>query len=170
MMYVCAVVMIAATLTYMQVYYPMLVLGIIGAGGVFSGTNPSYTQYELNHHLKTSQSKFVITEPEISQNIIGAALDCQIPQSSIWIFDVHQQHVASGFKSWLELLRHGEKDWVRFDDEETSKNTTAARLFSSGTTGLPKAANLSHYNLVSQHTLVDEIDQRPYTVSHIDSF
>lgn len=53
-------------------------------------------------------------------------------------------------------MKHGEKDWVRFDDKKTAQSTTAARLFSSGTTGLPKAATLTHYNFVAQHTLVHE--------------
>lgn len=54
---------------------------------------------------------------------------------------------------------------MRFDDEKTSRNTTAARLFSSGTTGLPKAAVISHYNLIAQHTLVQEVDNKPWDVS-----
>ncbi|OAP55592.1 hypothetical protein AYL99_10565 [Fonsecaea erecta] len=54
------------------------------------------------------------------------------------------------------------RDWIRFDDEQVSKRTTAARLFSSGTTGLPKAAALSHYNLIAQHTLVNETQPIPY--------
>ena len=95
---------------------------------------------------------------------MAAAKECAIPQSNIWIFDVLGNPLPSGYKSWNELLTHGENDWVRFDDEETCKNTTAARLFSSGTTGLPKAAVLSHYNFIAQHTLVHEIAPTPWRV------
>ena len=139
-------------------------MGIIAAGGVFAGTNPSYTPFELTHHIKTAKSRFLITEPEMLPNILTAAKECEIPESSIWIFDVLGQAIPKGFRSWKELLKHGEKDWVRFDDEKLSKQTTAARLFSSGTTGLPKAAVISHYNLVAQHTLVHEYKTKPWRV------
>jgi acyl-coenzyme A synthetase/AMP-(fatty) acid ligase len=104
------------------------------------------------------------------QNALAAAKECGIPDSKIWIFDVLGQQIPTGFKSWKELLTHGEKDWVRFDDEKTCKETTAARLFSSGTTGLPKAAVISHHNLISQHTLVHEYKQKPWRVSNSQSF
>lgn len=76
-----------------------------------------------------------------------------------------QKNIPLGYRTWRELLGHGEEDWVRFDDEELCRTTPAARLFSSGTTGLPKAADLSHQNLIAQHTLVHEIDKRPYQAS-----
>jgi acyl-coenzyme A synthetase/AMP-(fatty) acid ligase len=108
----------------------------------------------------------LITEPEMLKSIQAAAKETGIPESRIWIFDVLGQRIPAGFKSWKALLEHGEKDWVRFDDEKTSQNTTAARLFSSGTTGLPKAAVLSHYNLIAQHTLVHEYKQKDWVVSN----
>jgi acyl-CoA synthetase (AMP-forming)/AMP-acid ligase II len=149
----------------------MLFLGIIAAGGVFAGTNPSYTPFELVHHIRTSHTKFLITEPEILPAILAAADECSIPTSNIWIFDVLRQPIPAGFRSWDALMQHGEKDWVRFNDAEISKKTTAARLYSSGTTGPPKAATLTHHNLISQHTLVHEVTRKPYPVRrsrHID--
>jgi acyl-CoA synthetase (AMP-forming)/AMP-acid ligase II len=143
----------------------MLVLGIIAAGGIFAGTNPAYTQYELVHHIKTSKTRFLISEPEILDAIVAAAKECDIPTSNIWIFDILGQAVPRGFRSWNELLQYGEEDWERFDDLETAKNTTATRLFSSGTTGLPKAAELSHYNIIAQHVMVYEARERSYDVS-----
>jgi len=142
----------------------MLFLGILAAGAVFAGTNPAYTQFELTHHFKTSCTKFVITEPDIKSAVLAAARNCDIPQSNIWIFDTQDEPIPVGFKSWKKLMDHGQKDWVHFDDEQISKSTTAALLFSSGTTGLPKAAALSHYNLIAQHTLVFEFKRVPYEV------
>ncbi|KAL2065067.1 hypothetical protein VTL71DRAFT_4207 [Oculimacula yallundae] len=150
--------------SFNDIYYPILFLGIIAAGGVFAGTNPSYTQFELVHHIKTAKTTFLITETEnnMHENAVAAAKECGIPDSKVWIFDALGNPVPQGFRSWKELLGHGEKDWVRFDDEKTCKETTAARLFSSGTTGLPKAAVLSHYNFIAQHTLVHEISRKTW--------
>ena len=142
----------------------MIFLAIVGAGGVFTGTNPSYTQFELSHHIKTAKAKFLISEPEILNNLLSAAEDNKVPRSNIWIFNTQGQSLPDGFRSWRELLTHGEADWVRFNDLETCKTTTAARLFSSGTTGLPKAAEISHRNLIAQHTLVYEAQPQPYQV------
>ena len=133
--------------------YPMLFLSIIGAGGIFTGTNPAYTTHELVHHIRTSKAQFLITEPEMLDNALVAAKTSGIPNSNILIFNVLGQAVPEGFRSWETLLDASEADWVRFNDLEATRTTEAARFFSSGTTGLPKAVRMSHYNLVAQHTL-----------------
>lgn len=142
----------------------MLVLAIVGAGGIFTGSNPSYSHGELAHHCRTAEVKFVISEPEILDSMLLAAKEVGIPQQRIWVFDVHGQKLPSDMKSWNELLKCGEADWIRFDDLKTAQETTAARLFSSGTTGLPKAVTITHYNLVAQHELAYEASSRKYSV------
>ena len=58
--------------SFNSIYYPILILSIIGAGYVFTGTNPSYTQTELNHAIKIAKVKLVISEPEILANVESA--------------------------------------------------------------------------------------------------
>ena len=145
-----------------DIIYPMLVLGTIGAGGIYTGTNPSYTPHELTHHFRTSGTEFIITEPEMLKTVTIAAEECRIPRKNILILNVLGQPIPQGFSSWETLMNHGEAEWERFDNLETAKTTEAARLFSSGTTGLPKAVMLSHHNLIAQHTLVYDGDKRDF--------
>ena len=58
---------------------------------------------------------------------------------------------SSEERSLCDLLEHGESDWIRFQDEDFAKNAPAAIYSTSGTSGLPKAAILSHYSLVCHH-------------------
>ncbi|KAF2233529.1 acetyl-CoA synthetase-like protein [Viridothelium virens] len=141
-----------------SIYYPIIVLGIIAFGGIFAGTNPAYTPFELKHHLKTARAKFLVAEPEILDSLRKAAKEVDIPDSRIVLLDEGRQAgdaetISKHFRSWRTLMSHGEEDWVSFNDEKTQSTTEAARLFSSGTTGLPKAAMISHRNFVVQHTV-----------------
>lgn len=81
-------------------------------------------------------------------NVLKAAETCGISERNIFAFDSRGQTVPPGFKTWTSLMSHGEVDWERFDDRATCERTPAARLFSSGTTGLPKALDTTHYNFV----------------------
>ena len=134
----------------------------MAAGGVYAGTNPAYTAHELAHALSTSKARFVLSAPELIKPVLKAAETAGLPNDRVVVFNPHGEPGLEGHLGWGDLLKHGERDWVRFDDLETAKGTTAALLFSSGTTGLPKAAMLSHYNFVAQHTLVYEAPPRPY--------
>jgi long-subunit acyl-CoA synthetase (AMP-forming) len=132
-------------LSFNDIYYSMAFLGIVAAGGVFAGTNPSHTVYELAHSWKTAEAKALIVEPELLPNALKAAEEIGLPRERIFVFDHRtpldeevtgpEEGNWGGLKSWRELMRYGERDWERWDDEERSKETTAARLFSSGTTG-----------------------------------
>lgn len=165
----------------------MAFLGILSFGGIFAGVNPSHTPYELTHAFKTADVKALIVEPELLPNALKAAAQADIPRSRIFVFDHHTpvtilwrasdvwgeglggEERWGGCCSWRCLMNHGEIQWERWDDERRSKDTVAARLFSSGTTGLPKAVEMTHYNFIAQHTMVLEWKPRDYEVRYTSS-
>lgn len=73
----------------------------------------------------------------------------------------------SNHRSWRTLLKHGEEDWIRFDDEKTQTETVAQLYYTSGTTGLPKCAMTTHRNLVAEHQLFFEANPRSYPIKLI---
>ena len=159
--------------SFNSIYYPIIVLGILGCGASSTGTNPSYTSYELTYAIRSCQAKLIICDSDVlGESLTTAAKECGVPLEKILALDTiplssPAQPSIKGFNSWRTLLSHGAEDWIRFDDEQTCKTTTALLFFSSGTTGLPKLTQLSHYNLIAQHTLVFEHYKRPYALRRL---
>ena len=148
----------------------MLFLGIIGAGGRFTGSNPGYTHSELRHHMQSTRARFLITEYELLP-LVAQVGEYGVSASKVFALDTDSRrlprpHNVPKFScsSIQELLSHGERDWVRFSSEEEAKNTTAALLSTSGTTGLPKAAMISHHSFVMQSIMLEDSKEKPYKV------
>lgn len=138
-------------------------LAIIGAGGRFTGSNPSYTSFELNHHIRVSQAKFLIAEPPMLPTTLQSAEECGIPESRVFTFETKDQAAVTGRKSWTDLLQHGEADWLTFDKPGQAKVTISTLAFTSGTTGFPKAAMIPHLYAISQLNALDN-QKPPYKV------
>lgn len=150
-----------------QIHYPLLYLGIIGAGGRFTGSNPSYTSYELIHHVRTAKVKFLISEPDVLPTVLTTAAESGIPRSKIFVFDAYDHGPHDGQRSWEDLLQHGQMDWAVFEDPRDARTTVATLSFTSGTTGLPKAAMISHHFSVSQLHGIQSPPNKPYDVSYL---
>jgi acyl-CoA synthetase (AMP-forming)/AMP-acid ligase II len=158
--------------SFNSIYYPIVILSIIGAGYVFVGTNPSYTQTELNHAIKIAKVKLVLAEPEILPNVESALRSNGVSVGDkLLILNTRKgQIVPQGHRSWRTLCDHGSQDWIRFDDYDRQYNTTACLFFTSGTTGLPKGAMTSHRNLLAQELLWREFTKTDYPVRIVQTF
>jgi long-subunit acyl-CoA synthetase (AMP-forming) len=123
----------------------LLFLAVVGAGGIFIGSNPHYTALELAQLFTTCDVCFVIAETEYMNNVQTAANTVELSTERIFVLDQSVASLPIVSRSWVELLQSGEEDWIRFDDERKAKETVACLMSTSGTTGTPKAAEFSHY-------------------------
>lgn len=137
-------------------------LAIIGARGRFVGSNPEYTDVELRNLFKISKVKLFIVQDELLDSFLvsTAATEHGIPISSIFRFRPlsTEPNWLCSFPTTNKLLDYGEKHWHQFLSEfpEESRSEIAVLMSTSGTTGRPKVAAISHYALIAQCKLLLE--------------
>ncbi|KAJ3539513.1 hypothetical protein NM208_g5459 [Fusarium decemcellulare] len=138
-----------------SVWYPVIVLGTICAGGIFTGANPGYTCSELIHQLKTSGAKCIFTDRQRLEAAQEAAKAVGLAPEAIVIVASDGQGTNKDIRSLQSLLIHGIHSWTTISDVKMLADRPAVLNFSSGTTGLPKACVVTHQNLVanSEQTL-----------------
>lgn len=87
-----------------------------------------------------------------------------IPHSNVFVLEDAGRAFTANCNSVQDLLKYGERDWVKIESEEKARTTTAALLSTSGTTGFPKAAMYSHYSCTMMNHLLNDSKQKPYEV------
>lgn len=132
-------------------WYPVIYLAIIGAQGRFVGSNPAYKGSDLRRLLQCSEAKFLIIDSRQLDDALPTALEIGIDTNNIFLLDEYLlvPH-RSALKSWRSLLRFGEEDWYTPCSSQEGKITPAVQLLTSGTSGLPKLAIMSHYGILVQ--------------------
>lgn len=148
---------------------------------MFCGANPAYHLDELLHIANLASPSLIITSHELVPTVQrmcelkGMSNDCvfvldeiSVPQPqgvSISLAKSTSEVAENGshaFRPVSDLQRYGESPWLTLHDEEATKVTPAIYFPTSGTTGLPKLASLSHYSLIAQHKSLFEA--APYEV------
>ena len=126
--------------------YAIAFHGTIAAGGRCTTANPLYTPRELGFQLADSGARMLLTVPAF----LTVALEAAAPTGC----EVFVLGDADGATPFSELLGDPDDAPVVEIDPATD---TAALLYSSGTTGLPKGVMLSHRNLIANMVQVDAV-------------
>ncbi|KAH6952320.1 4-coumarate-CoA ligase [Ilyonectria sp. MPI-CAGE-AT-0026] len=137
-----------------SIFFPPIFMGILMAGGIFTGASPAFGSRELAHQLKDSGATLAIAGRSTLPVVLGAASQSGLPSSSIYAFDhslsAVDENNPRGIKHWSCLLADIEEaerfDWVEPADPRT---TSCCLNYSSGTTGLPKGVEITHYAYVA---------------------
>ncbi|XP_046561707.1 4-coumarate--CoA ligase 1-like [Haliotis rubra] len=121
--------------------YPIVFYAVASLGGVLQATNPLYNADELKHTFDICKSKFLLTLPDMLPVVKQA--------QGHTIQKVIVLGKAEGCVSFSSLITSDISDAPISDRGIDPKNDVTAILFSSGTTGKPKAVQICHYAMTS---------------------
>ncbi|VDP47129.1 unnamed protein product [Soboliphyme baturini] len=129
---------------------PQVAAALIGTwmcGGVISGINPDYTKTEFQKCFRMCDAKFVITQKALLKEIHESAIYQGSMIKMIFLMDEDEDNLTSLPEQVTQLGATAAKVQlvpippIKF----WTKTDLSLMLFSSGTTGPPKAVMLSHY-------------------------
>ncbi|KAJ5771322.1 uncharacterized protein N7511_003373 [Penicillium nucicola] len=141
-----------------DLFFPVVFMGTIMAGGIFTGANPTFVARELAYQLQDSGAKYLLCATASLATGLEAAQLANLPMTSVFAFD---NGVYDGQTSpppncpcpyWSDLLASpAEGAAFTWDDLNTPSlsSRTLALNYSSGTTGRPKGVEITHKNYVA---------------------
>ncbi|KAI1468060.1 acetyl-CoA synthetase-like protein [Daldinia caldariorum] len=148
-----------------SLFTPVIFMGIQMAGGVFTGANPSFVPRELAYQLKDSGASFLIAADASIEIAIEAAEVAGLSRSQIYSFDTSALDnrlgkARLGTRHWTSLLAP-EGDAAKFDwiEPANSKTALCALNYSSGTTGVPKGVEITHFSYVANGLGVNQMER-----------
>jgi fatty-acyl-CoA synthase len=122
-------------------------------GAILVNINPAYRTSELEYVLNQSGTKLLIAAQRLKTSDYAAMIADVRPRCPAL-----EQVVLLGTQAWASLLETGRSAGRRaLDAIELSADDPINIQYTSGTTGFPKGATLSHHNILNNGYFVGEL-------------
>src|SRR5207302_2751172 len=126
--------------------FPITYYAVLKAGGVVVPMNVLLKAPEVNFYLSDSEAKVLVTWEDFAGEAMKGS------PSGLMTYVANKpgsESVPEGARPFTELMAGN----AGFDLEPTSPDDTAVILYTTGTTGKPKGAELTHFNLYMNSTI-----------------
>ncbi|KAG1882796.1 hypothetical protein F4604DRAFT_353071 [Suillus subluteus] len=125
------------SLDYIALLHSLLAIAVPFA--MISGYS---TPFEFKHAVSLSQATRIFVSP----SLLPLALTSGLPDDRVYLLEGH----AEGHLSYEDLVSRARRNRIpRLPVQHATRDTLAYLVFSSGTSGLPKAVMISHGNLTN---------------------
>ncbi|KAK8089437.1 hypothetical protein PG997_004398 [Apiospora hydei] len=138
-----------------NLFFSVVFMGILMAGGVFTGANPSFVSRELAYQLEDSGASFLIAADASVPIALEAVQQAGLPKERCFSFDATALDAVPGkaqlgARHWTELLApEAEAEHFKWFEPEDAKSATCCLNYSSGTTGVPKGVEITHRSYIA---------------------
>ncbi len=151
-------------------YFPMIYYGILKAGAVVVPLNVLLKGREIAYHLKDSEAKAYFCfqgTPELPMAQEGWAGFNEVPACEhFWVITVDPA-APSPIENTATFGQLIHQQPPVFETVQTQFEDTAVILYTSGTTGFPKGAELAHANMIFNALASRDIMQMTHDDVHV---
>ncbi|KAF9781944.1 hypothetical protein IL306_012666, partial [Fusarium sp. DS 682] len=140
--------------------------------GIVTPASSAHSASELEHQLRSSGAKALFTCVPLLSTALKAASGVGIPEKHVFLLPLPDTPSEGSFKTIEDLISEGQNlpaleipPWA----PGQGKRQVAYLCYSSGTSGLPKAVMISHYNAIACTLMIHTAETKTRQQDSIDT-